>query len=55
MWNEHQSSGVIEASRNKTVVASVPAGSGGAQGTRSSAAAVVVPFAYASGPKFGAP
>lgn len=53
MSNEHQSSGVNETNRNKTVVASSPASP--AQATRSVAAAVAVPFNYSSGVKQGGP
>ncbi len=53
MANDHQSGGVNEPNRNKAVVASAPASP--SQSARAAAAAVVVPFAYASGPKFGGP
>jgi hypothetical protein len=53
MANDHQSTGVNESNRNKTVVASAPASP--SQAARAAATAVTVPFAYASGPKFGSP
>ncbi len=43
----HQAPGVNETARNAVVPASAPAV--GHQATRAAAAAVVVPFAYASG------
>jgi hypothetical protein len=49
----HQAAGVQEGPRNTVVVASAPASL--AQIVRSTASAVVVPFAYASAPKFGSP
>ena len=53
MANDHQSSGVNETNRNKTVMASAPASP--SQSARTAAAAVTVPFNYASGAKFGGP
>ncbi len=53
MANDHQSTGVNEPNRNKAVVASAP--SSPSQSARAAAAAVVVPFNYASGAKFGGP